>query len=70
LYRKEVDRLKSQISKNIRSSAKLYHKIGFDIFHESRSRSWVNFQPAIGKLSISVELLLEAVIAKKAIAML
>lgn len=70
LYRKEVDRLKNQVSGDLRSSAKSYYKIGIDVFHESRLKSWVDFQPAIGNLSISIELLLKAVVAEKALAML
>jgi len=70
LYRKEVDRLKNQIAGDLRSSARSYHNIGFDVFHESRMKRWVDFQPAIGNLCISVELLLKAVVAEKALAML
>lgn len=70
MYRKEVDKLRDQISRDLRSSARSYYKIGMDSFHETRRRSWVDFQPAIGNLCISVELLLKAVVAEKALAML
>lgn len=70
MYQKEVDNLRDQVSSDLRSSARSYYNIGIEIFHESRMKSWVDFQPAIGNLSISVELLLKAVIAQKAIKML
>lgn len=70
MYREEVEKLKEQISRDLRSSARSYYKIGIDSFHESRMRSWADFQPAIGNLCIGVELLLKAVVAEKALAML
>lgn len=70
LYQIHVDNLRDQVSRDLRSSARSYYTIGIDVFHESRMRSWIDFQPAIGNLAISVELLLKAVIAKKTIKML
>lgn len=70
MYRKEVEKLENQISLDLRSSARSYYNIGIDAFHNSRMKSWVDFQPAIGNLCISVELLLKSVIAQKALFML
>lgn len=70
MYQKEVESLKNQVSRDLRASSRSYYKIGIDAFHESRMKSWVDFQPAIGNLAISVELLLKSVIAEKAIKML
>lgn len=70
LLKKEVEKLKDEISIDLKRSAQSYYTIGIDAFHRSRLKSWVDFQPAIGNLAISVELLLKAIIAYKAIRML
>ena len=70
MYQKEVNNLTQEVAGDLRSSARSYYKIGIEIFHESRMRSWVDFQPALGNLSISIELLLKSIVAKKAIRML
>ncbi|WP_309045928.1 hypothetical protein [Marinobacter sediminicola] len=70
MYRKEVEKLRDQISLDLRSSARSYYEIGIDAFHKSRMKSWVDFQPAIGNLCVSVELLLKSVTAQKALYML
>lgn len=70
MLKKSVDELIDDISTNLRNSSISYYKIGIEIFHETRKSSWRDFQPAIGNLSIATELLLKAVIAKKAFKML
>lgn len=70
LYQKDVDSLRSEVSRDLRSSARSYYRIGMNVFHEARMKNWVDFQPAIGNIAISVELLLKAVVAQKALRML
>lgn len=70
MYRKEVEKLESQTSLDLRSSARSYYKIGIDAFHNASMKGWVDFQPAIGNLCISVELLLKSIIARKSLYML
>ena len=70
MYKAEVEKIKEHISRDLRSSAISYYKIGIDSFHESRRKNWVDFQPALGNLCISVELMMKAVVAEKALALL
>lgn len=70
MFKKEVEKATDQISSNLRSSSLAYYKIGINAFLESREKSWIDFQPAIGNLAISIELILKAIIAQKAIKML
>lgn len=70
MYQKEVSKLVKEVSKDLRLSSTSFYRIGIDVFHQSRMKSWGDFQPAIANLSISVELLLKSLIAKKAIRML
>ena len=67
MYKKEVESLIQEISNDLQSCAVSYYNIGIERFHESRSKTWIDFQPAIGNLAISVELLLKSIVAKKAI---
>lgn len=69
MYVDEVEKLKSTISWQLQTSAFSYYKIGMDAFHQSKD-DWSTFQPAIGILSISIELILKAMICKKSIGML
>ncbi|CAK8710921.1 hypothetical protein GKODMF_02370 [Candidatus Electrothrix gigas] len=69
MYIDEVEKLKNTISSQLQTSALSYYKIGMDAFHQSKD-DWPTFQPAIGTLSISVELTLKAIICKKSIGML
>ncbi len=69
LYQK-VDDFKKQVTEDLRSNSLAYYEIGIGIFHKSRMKNKGEFQPAIGNLAISVELLLKSVIAHKAIKML
>ncbi len=61
-----VEELNKEISRSLASSARAYFNNGIELFHKLRSQSYLEFQPAVGVLSIAVELLLKAVIAKKA----
>ncbi len=70
MYQKEVNNLRDEIARDLRFSARSYYTIGMGVFHESRMKGWVDFQPAIGNIAISVELLLKAVVAQKALRML
>ena len=70
MYQKDVDNLRDEVAMNLRFSAKSYYTIGIHVFHESRLKGWVDFQPAIGNLAISVELILKALVAQKALRML
>ncbi len=66
----ELSFLTDGISRDLSKSACSYYRIGIEQFHESRSKSWVDFQPAVGNLAISVELLLKSIVARKAISQL
>lgn len=68
--REEIDALADDLSIDLRYSAHTYYKIGIDVFHKTKGDDWVDFQPAIGNLSIAVEILLKAIVAKKAVNML
>lgn len=59
-----------EVIEDLRSCAESYYDIGINIFHESRLKGWVDFQPAIGNLSIGVEIFLKAIIAQKSISLL
>ncbi len=59
-----------KISSELAASAGSYYRIGIDAFFKSRKNTWSDFQPAIGNLAISVELLLKSIVAKRAISML
>ncbi len=70
MFKKEVERLISEVVYDLRSCSQSYYDIGINIFHESRLKGWIDFQPAIGNLSIAVEILLKALIAQKSISLL
>ena len=55
------------IEKGLVEAALGYLEIGLEKFHKVRSISYYNFQPALGNLSISIELMLKSIIAKKSI---
>jgi hypothetical protein len=58
------------IEKGLAEAALGYLEIGLEKFHIVRSISYYNFQPALGNLSISIELMLKSIIAKKSIHLL
>lgn len=58
------------IEKGLAEAALGYLEIGLEKFHIVRSLSFYNFQPALGNLSISIELMLKSIIAKKSIQLL
>jgi len=70
LYRNNVDNLRNEVARDLRFSAVSYYTIGIGAFHESRLQGWGDFQPAIGNLSISVELILKSLVAQMALRML
>jgi len=70
LYKVAVDKLVDEVAIDLKSSAQSYYNIGINVFNESRLKTWIAFQPAIGNLAISVEFLLKAIVAQKAIRML
>lgn len=70
MYQDNVDKLRDGVAINLRFSSKSYYDIGMTVFHQSRMGGWVDFQPAIGNIAISVELMLKAVVAQKALRML
>ena len=66
MYGPQVDRLTKEVSGLLKSSARSYYELGIELFHEAHLKNWTDFQPAIGNLAISVELLLKSVVAAKA----
>lgn len=62
--------ISQSISADLSKSARSYYSLGIEAFFRSQKNTWSDFQVAIGNLSISVELLLKAVVAQKAIGML
>ena len=63
---KYIDELKRDIVHSLKDSSKAYYTTGMDLFHTLRTRSYLEYQPAVGNLCIAVELLLKAIIAQKA----
>ncbi|MBT3802090.1 MAG: hypothetical protein HOG05_13140 [Bacteroidetes bacterium] len=63
---KEIEDLKKEVTNNLLKSAFSYYGVGIKHFHEAQKKTWIDFQPAIGNLSISVELLLKSMVAKNA----
>lgn len=70
MYKAAVDKLVNEVARDLKSSAQSYYNIGIGVFNESRLKNWIAFQPAIGNLAISVELLIKAIVAQKAIMLL
>ncbi|EKA7361558.1 TPA: hypothetical protein NJ503_004679 [Vibrio parahaemolyticus] len=70
MYKNEVDKLVEDVSRNLLLSANSYYKLGLSVFEETRAKAWTDFQPAIGNISISIELLLKGVVAQKAFRLL
>lgn len=64
------DKISANIANDLASSASSYFKMGISAFFESRKDTWTNFQPAIGNLSISVELLLKSIVASRSFSLL
>ena len=60
------DTIQGEISSQLEAAGIAYLKIGLATFHQSKSASWVSYQPAVGNLCIAVELLLKTLIARKA----
>ncbi len=58
--------LQDDITSSLLNSAKAYYMHGMVLFHEVRLKDYLEYQPAVGMLSVAVELLLKAVISKKA----
>mgnify|MGYP003985323681 CR=1 FL=1 len=61
------EELKRNVSSSLLNSARSYYKVGLIEVFKSKTNDWRNFQPAIGNLSISVELLLKYLVAQKSI---
>jgi hypothetical protein len=57
--------MKKEIEQALSNSALNYLQHGLRIFHEVRIYSVLNFQPAIGNLCISIELMLKTLIANR-----
>lgn len=58
--------LQKEIVSSLSAVARSYYKNGIGLFHRLRRNSYIEYQPAIGVLAISVELILKAIIAKLA----
>lgn len=61
-----VDGLRREIVTSLSRSALSYYRIGIEQFFKLRNQPFYDYQPAVGLLCISVELLLKAVVGKKA----
>lgn len=61
-----INDLKKEITRSLTNSSRAYYQAAIDLFHKYREQTLSEYQPAIGMLCIAVELLLKAVIAKKA----
>jgi hypothetical protein len=62
-----IRNLQTEISKSLLTAATAYYQTGIRRFHELRMVSHLEYQPAVGNLTISVELLLKAILAKRAL---
>lgn len=58
------DSLKLYLHRILAINASEYLKIGLEIFHKSHNEIETNIQPALGNLSIAIELMLKAFIAR------
>jgi hypothetical protein len=58
--------LQTEISRSLLTAATAYYQTGIKRFHELRWNK-LGYQPAVGNLTISVELLLKAILAKQAL---
>jgi hypothetical protein len=59
--------IKNIVSENLANAALSYYLIGTENFHKEKNKGYLNFQATLGNLSISIELMLKAIIAKKCI---
>lgn len=57
--------IKHEIENRLAESAMGYFEIGISNFHKVRNVNWYSFQPALGNLCVSIELMLKSLIAKK-----
>ncbi|MBN1969883.1 MAG: hypothetical protein JW870_10990 [Candidatus Delongbacteria bacterium] len=53
-----------QIENRLAEASKGYFDIGISQFHKVRNINWTSFQPSLGNLCISIELMLKTLIAK------
>ncbi len=60
-----LDHLTQEIVESLQKASEEYFKIGFATYEEVRQYSFIEFQPAVGNLSIAIELLLKSIVAKK-----
>ena len=61
---------RNEIKNKLAETASGYLKIGVERFHNTISQNYESFQPALGNLSISIELMLKTLIAEKAFSFL
>ena len=61
-----ISELKQEITGSLKNSSKSYYSVGINLFHSLRTKTYLEFQPAVGNLCIAVELLLKAIVAQKA----
>ncbi len=62
--------IKSDIENSLGHSAISYLQTGMELFHNVRYTNYTHFQPALGNLCISIELMLKTLISKKCIHLL
>jgi hypothetical protein len=62
-----IQSLQAEISASLLAAATAYYNTGIGRFHELRKNRHLEYQPAVGNLTVSVELLLKAILAKKAL---
>jgi hypothetical protein len=58
--------LQKESARSLSVVARSYYNSGINLFHRLRRNSYMEYQPAVGVLAISVELILKAIIAKLA----
>lgn len=55
--------LKSELQRNLVSSATAYYRIGINEYLSTHQTTWENYQAAVGNLAIAIELMLKAFVA-------
>lgn len=63
--KKHLDRISDDIAKSLQDAALSYFNLGIRLYIDGKKRPWEGFQAVLGNLSISCELLLKAIIARK-----
>ena len=63
--KQHIDQIADDIAESLKDASIGYFDIGIQLYEEGRKQPWKGFQPILGNLAISCELILKAIIAKK-----